>query len=326
MKLSTLSQLKTTMRALPLGATPFTATTDENAYFRFYGLNPEDDNPEDDNPDIQHRFGYVDCCDFRIACHHYIHKAAQGSVVILHGYYDHSGLLSHIIRFFLEQKFSVMAFDLPGHGLSSGGPATIEDFSVYRQVLESLLTQCEQTLPKPWLAFGQSTGAAILTDYLNHRVSQNQPMPFKQLILSAPLVRPHCWQLGRIQLYLARLFVRKIPRTFTNNSRNKDFLKFAHSDPLAPGILPTQWVSALDRWIRHIESSKLIIPIRPLIIQGSDDRTVDAKHNLNVLNRLYQSSEVLWLKNARHHLPNELKETRDHYMKWLAEALHRSSL
>ncbi|WP_419533862.1 alpha/beta hydrolase [Endozoicomonas sp.] len=285
----------------------------EKAYFRYYEIDLEDR-----ISGVQHRLGYVNSHGYRISCHLYTRSGAIGSVFLLHGYYDHVGLFKHIIRFFLEQNYNVLAYDLPGHGLSSGASATIEDFEIYRLVLEDLINYCVPILPKPWLAYGQSTGCAIITELLNHQARQSMPVPFEQVILSAPLVRPWLWGISRIQLYLIRPFIRQIPRKFNDNCRDEDFLSKAHNDPLAPTILPTQWVSALDRWIRRIESSDVQIPVSPLIIQGTNDTTVDGKYNIHALDKLYFSPKVLWLDGARHHLPNELEETRDHYMKWLA--------
>nr|MDT0252700.1 alpha/beta hydrolase [Endozoicomonas sp.] len=288
----------------------------ETTYFQYYGIDLENS-----IPDVRHHLGYINSNDYRIACHLYINPEARGSVFLLHGYYDHVGLFGHIIRFFLEQGYNVLAYDLPGHGLSSGEPATIEDFERYRMVLEDVMSYCQSILPKPWLAYGQSTGCAIITELLNHHTRRNKPLPFEQVILSAPLVRPWLWKLGRLQFYLVRHFIRQIPRKFTDNCRDKSFLNKAHNDPLAPGVLPTQWVSALDRWIRRIESSEVQIPLSPLILQGTDDTTVDGQYNIRILGRLYQSPEVLWLEGARHHLPNELQETREHYMQWLSKTM-----
>jgi alpha-beta hydrolase superfamily lysophospholipase len=53
----------------------------------------------------------------------------------LHGYLEHSGIYQPIIKEILEQGFSVITYDLPGHGLSNGSPASIQNFDHYQQVL-----------------------------------------------------------------------------------------------------------------------------------------------------------------------------------------------
>ena len=42
----------------------------------------------------------------------------QGTLLLLHGYYDHMGLYRHVVDWALSMNFAVLACDLPGHGLS----------------------------------------------------------------------------------------------------------------------------------------------------------------------------------------------------------------
>ena len=268
-------------------------TSVKKDYFAYYGIDLENR-----LPDVRHRFGSLESCKYQIACHLYEQNNAKGTFFVLHGYYDHVGLFGHILTFLLKQGYNVVAYDLPGHGLSSGKPATIPDFSIYTQIFTEVLQHFADRLPEPWHGYGQSTGCAILTDYL---LTQEQPK-LEKVIFSAPLVRPWMWPLSRIQLHIAKPFIKQLPRTFTDNSRDQAFLDKAHNDPLAPKVLPTQWVSAMDRWIRRIERHRQKSPFKPLIIQGTHDRTVDAKYNIAKLRQLFTDPEVLMLEDARHHL------------------------
>ncbi|OED42062.1 hypothetical protein ACH42_12560 [Endozoicomonas sp. (ex Bugula neritina AB1)] len=293
----------------PLFGDSATDTRLEQAYFAFYDIDLENQ-----LKGVSHRLGTLKSDGYDIACHLFQQDKAKGTFFLLHGYYDHVGLFGHILRFLVGRGYNVLAYDLPGHGLSSGQSATIADFAIYTRILQDILQICSEKLPKPWHGFGQSTGCAILTDYL---LNDSAPQ-LEKVIFSAPLVRPWLWSLSRIQLYLAKPFIKKLPRTFTDNSRDKDFLAVAHKDPLAPTVLPTEWVVAMDRWIRRIECYKGKSAISPIIIQGTYDRTVDAKYNIAKLNEWFTDPDVLMLKDARHHLPNELESTRSEYTKWLS--------
>lgn len=303
----------------PLTVDNYLPNSLESRYFSEYGLDLEKQ-----LPNIRHCFGYVDSCNYRIACHLYLKENAAGSVFVLHGYFDHSGYFKHIIRFFLDQNFNVLIYDLPGHGLSTGKAASIPDFSVYSLVLGDLQNYCEPFLPKPWHGFGQSTGGAILTEYVLEKAQHNKTIPFDRLILSAPLVRPRLWNINRWQLYVMRFFIKQMPRKFTCNSRDPSFIKLAHNDPLTARKLPVEWLLSMDRWIKRIGKTTQAIPMVPAIIQGTHDGTVDAEYNTARLQNLYNGAEVLWLENARHHLPNEIDETRQEYFLFLQKYLTNS--
>lgn len=55
------------------------------------------------------------------------------------------------------------------------------------------------------------------------------------------------------------------------------------------------------------------------MIQGQADKTVDWKHNLDVLNAKFNQPQVLLIPEARHHLANESAQIRDHYFAFLDE-------
>ena len=275
-----------------------------NDYFRFYGIDFEQQ-----MSGVRHTLGQIESNSYQLACHLFLKESARGSFFLLHGYYDHVGLFADKIRFLLENNFNVIAYELPGHGLSSGAPASISDFQVYTHILSDILNRFQKSLPEPWYAFGQSTGCAVLTDYLVKLAEKGQSSPFEKVFFSAPLVRPWLWKVGRVQLRVLKPFTKGIKRRYTDNTRNKAFLQLAHNDPLAANVLPTDWVSALDRWINSIESRTTQSPVSPVIFQGTHDRTVDAEHNIPVLQRLFTNPEVHYLKDAGHHLPNELPET-----------------
>ncbi|MDF3932576.1 alpha/beta hydrolase [Pseudomonas citronellolis] len=284
------------------------------AYQAFYGLDLELR-----HPGLESRLGSFDCAGYRIAVQYWRPLLARGSLVLLHGYYDHMGLYGHIVDWALELGLAVIACDLPGHGLSNGAAASINDFEEYQAVLAGLLEQAAQLgLPQPWHLCGQSTGGAILLDYL----LTGAPRPeLGRTLLLAPLVRPRAWGWSKLSYQLLRPFVGSIPRKFTENSNDADFLTFLRDrDPLQPRILPTAWVGALARWIPHIEGAPPS-PQSLLVVQGDADETVDWRYNLRVLEGKFERIECLLLTGARHHLANESEALRRRYFDFLGERL-----
>lgn len=224
----------------------------------------------------------------------------KGTLLHLHGYYDHGASYPSLQRWALEKKLCYLTVDLPGHGLSSGARASIRDFARYQQLLSLLLEQLEQQhFPRPWLLSGFSTGGAIA---LEHLLTDNR---FDQMLLIAPLIRPVAWHSVTRWLWLVRLFIRRLPRKFRANSHDEAFLHFVHEkDPLQSDQLPLAWVSALARWIPQVERAKTVAAT-PLILQGDEDTTVDWQYNLSVLHRLLPEAETVIIEQGAHQLLNE---------------------
>ena len=243
----------------------------------------------------------------------------RASLVLLHGYYDHVGLYRHLIDWALEQGFVVLAVDLPGHGLSSGAVASINDFAEYQEVLCRLLDAAQALrLPQPWHLCGQSTGGAILIDYLLLGAPSAQ---LGRAILLAPLVRPRAWWRSRLSYHLVRHFVSSIPRHFYANSSDAGFIDFVQRrDPLQARTLPVAWVGALERWIPRIEAAPAT-GLCPLVVQGDHDLTVDWRHNLEVLEAKFRQPSLYLLEGGRHHLANEAPALRKGYLDYLARHL-----
>jgi len=284
------------------------------AYQHFYGL----DLPARPVP-VERWLGRFQVAGYDVVGQVWLAPAPVATLILLHGFYDHMGLYRHVIDWALDQGFSVIACDLPGHGLSSGERASIDDFAVYQQVLEALFVQAAALgLPQPWHLCGQSTGGAIVIDHvLNH--GDDSPIQGR-VILLAPLVRPRAWGWSRFSYYLLRPFVKGIERRFSENTNDPTFLPFLLADPLQPRRLPTAWVGALIEWVKRIEAAPPSTR-RPLIIQGQSDMTVDWPHNLLVLREKFAQPQVLMLPEARHHLANELPTIRQRYFAFIGEHL-----
>ncbi|MNE17527.1 hypothetical protein D3C80_1105120 [compost metagenome] len=116
-------------------------------------------------------------------------------------------------------------------------------------------------------------------------------------------------------------FVSEIPRRFSDNSSDPEFIDFVHNrDPLQARSLPTAWVGALSQWVPRIEGASRSAR-SPLIIQGEADMTVDWPHNLELLQDKFAEPEILRLAEARHHLANESPSLRQLYFDFLRERL-----
>ncbi|NWN83369.1 MAG: alpha/beta hydrolase [Halomonas sp.] len=253
--------------------------------------------------------GFLDAGNFRLWASVWSPPVPIGTAFVVHGYFDHLGLYRHLLERLLERGWRVVLWDLPGHGLSSGRRASIEDFDDYGNCLHALQDhlECLGLASRPWLGIGQSTGAAILaTDALTHGSADR----WAGLALLAPLVRPWGWRQSSWLHLLVGPFMRSIPRKFRANSTDAEFAAFLRDrDPLQVDRVAVDWVSAMRRWMPRL----LALPPNPvptLILQGEQDLTVDWMWNLEVLKEKFPNAEVHLHPEARHHLVNEAEPIR----------------
>jgi len=283
-------------------------------YYDFYGMNFFSE-----FEGLEQRVGWVDSKDFRIVLQTFMPKSAKATVFIFHGYYDHVGIYQHLIRFLLQSGYAVVIYDMPGHGLSTGRPTAIQSFEQYQDAMNSCLAVCKGHVAQPYHCVGQSTGGAVLIDRLIKEREENKT--FDKVVLLAPLIRPKGWEsIGLIHSAIKPFF--KIwHRSFSTNSSDLSFVKFLKEhDPLQSKWMAVNWITALKEWVPKIENGNHLQK-KLLIIQGTSDGTVEWRHNIDVLKRLFQETKIAYIEGGKHHLVNESLDKRSAVFKVLLTEL-----
>ena len=277
-------------------------------YFAHYGL-------DGDWCSVEHRFGSFESAGFTLAAHLYKPAQYTATVVLLHGYLNHTGQFKHLIRYLLENRFAVAVYDLPGHGLSTGQTAAIDSFDQYVQTTQDFLTLVKQHLDGPYHTVGFSTGAAILTEMMLENIADD----FEKIVLAAPLIHWTAYDQSKGTYKVYKQFTDKIARFHRKNSSDKDFLIFNKTkDYLHAKHLSLKWVKALFDWNDKIE------PIAPcdrdvLILQGDKDGTVDWKYNLKLIEKKFSNARIKMIPGANHELFNEAAEYKQQALEQIKE-------
>jgi alpha-beta hydrolase superfamily lysophospholipase len=274
-------------------------------YLDYYGINFA---RQDES--LTHGFGAVDAAGFRIATHYWLPAAPRGTLVVVHGYYDHVGIFGSAIEFGLRHNLAVLAFDLPGHGLSSGERVAIDSFDQYTDVLEQVLSAAQTLLPAPFYALGQSTGGSILLNYL-WRYEQARSAPVLQRIaLNAPLVLPRGCGAGKYLYALVHRFIKRMPRGASHSSHDPAFNHFVdEQDCLQSPTLSVRWVGAMKAWNQKFCAfPPLAQPL--LVVQGDEDMTVAWRYNLQQIQRALPAAQITMIAGAGHQLVNETEALR----------------
>lgn len=289
---------------------PSPAFTDYFAHYGFVELSAA-------KPHAQYRIGTLALSNgLQLVAHSWSQVDARATVCLFHGLFDHTGLYLTLVEHLLSEGLNVIALDMPGHGLSEGARAAIQSFTDYAAVVESAVNHAKHVAPAlPVMALGQSTGAAAV---MNYQLAFGERSALAKAVYLAPLIRPHKWALIRGAIALLGPMLATFPRGFSVNSHNQyfcDFLKL--HDPLQSRSLSIPWLKAMAGWVGVIaqrfekgEAAPELADTPLLIVQGTGDKTVDWQKNIEYLQELAPSAQIVLVDQAKHHLVNELDSFR----------------
>ncbi|HBU70214.1 MAG TPA: hypothetical protein DEE98_07530 [Elusimicrobia bacterium] len=281
---------------------------DVTDYFAYYGLAPMES--------VEHKFGSFRSQGYTLAAHCFIPKAYHSTVLLMHGYFEHSGLMGKLVRHLTSKGFLVALYDMPGHGLSSGAPAVIESFSTYSAVMEDFVRLLKTNFSVPLNIVGHSTGGSAVIGYLFTRGAAD----LNKIVLAAPLVRIPMWRFTLIAYNLLSKFLASVPRKYHKSSSDKAFLDFYRHDPLQIWVQPLAWVKALIDWNRQIANTP---PVKKpmLVLQGTKDSVVEWKYNTVYIAKAFPAADIKIYKGFGHYLFNESEEFRGKVFEALADYL-----
>lgn len=281
------------------------------SYLLYYGLDFE-------GKGIKHTLLRFESNGYELAGHIFERADYKGTVFLLHGFLCHCGLLKTIIEWLTDNGFAVACLDLPGHGLSSGQRAGIEDFSQYSDSLHDFINEVKLKVSGPYHIIGHSTGGAAVIDYL---LTGGEDI-FGTVILAAPLVRSVFYHASKIAFGLDIPFMQDIPRVYRHNIADKDFLQFVRQEPLRIKVVALSWFKAFYKWSDAISSA------RPRdravkIIQGKSDTTVAWRFNIKFLESKFSDVEVSLIKHCGHEMFNEAVDIREKVFSQICSFLGR---
>lgn len=228
-------------------------------------------------------------------------------VIFTHGILDHIATSRDLIRRLLSQEVGVVAFDLPGHGLSTGARADIDDFRTYGEAWALVLRNTQALRPRT--AMGHSTGAAALLTFLQ-RDGAIWP---DRIVLIAPLVRNVFWDLSRFAYTAFGWATPYVPALDNAATRDQEWLKRWRLDPLTGKRLPLTWFRALQAWEERSHGWRRLDGSRLYVIQGTADSVVDWQYNVPFLEDRYPGLNVYYIPGGWHGLQYEISPVQEEF-------------
>ncbi|KAA8494397.1 putative serine hydrolase [Porphyridium purpureum] len=272
----------------------------DDAYLATYHLRASDisDEASSGAGSLLYRRGYVETGSYLVVVQIFKWVAKNGDaigdaapVLVLHGYNDHTGTFQDVIKALLVPRtYSVIAFDLPGHGLSSGVPCSIDDFGQYSDALAHVMRVARTVDPavfrRPWKAVAHSTGCSAIMQFSQTFLGQPDGEAqlaehFERLVFVAPLIRFIKWHLSKCGLILHPILTFVSARA-PEKRVDERFKSFETFDAYQSNRVMLDWVRAVYAFDHRVHSFEPI-PLRVFVIQGDADNTVWWQYNMQVI-------------------------------------------
>ncbi|MAR11859.1 MAG: lysophospholipase [Blastopirellula sp.] len=249
----------------------------------------------------------------------------SAAITLVHGLSEHSGRYQPVVQQLLKAGFAVLAFDLPGHGLTEGRRGHVPAYAQLMDRVGWLVQESQTRFPQqPQVLFGHSWGGSLVLNY----VLRKRPN-LAALVASAPALRL-AYRPPVAKLLLGRLMYRLWPsltmakdvdtNLLTRSQEVRDAFKadsLNHeriSSRLAIDLLDT------GKWARE-HAAELTTPT--LILHGDADQITCSQASCEFAEQAGDHCQIKifpGLYHEPHHEP-EAEEVLGYLITWLQTKL-----
>lgn len=209
-------------------------------------------------------------------------------LAFVHGHGTHSRRYDAWFTDLLKEGFSVISFDLRGHGRSGGKQGTIHHYNEYLEDTTLLMRKTREKFPSvPVVLYGHSMGATIVLSYLE----KGEILPEMAVLASAwlDLVQPP-GKIKSLAIWLADSIVPQV--TIKTGLKSRDFAPPVSGetpkerDPLMHKRISARCFREVQRACQKISAKTIPASIPLLFMHGTNDRVSAAAASESLANSL----------------------------------------
>ncbi|MCS6980067.1 MAG: lysophospholipase [Flavobacteriales bacterium] len=229
-------------------------------------------------------------------------------LILCHGMGEHSGRYLHVIRYFTERGFHVMAPDHRGHGQSDGPRGHTDS---YRRLMEDvglyIKTMADLYPGMPVFLYGHSMGGNLVLNYMLRHEDER----LVGVVASAPYLKlafePPAWKVKMARL-AAGLYPGLTQSTGLDTqaiSRDPAVVEAYEKDPLVHDKITASFfleVHEAGSWaLSHADRAHLPV----LLLHGTADRLTQAEASARFAQAAGEKATFIEYPGLYHELHNE---------------------
>ena len=236
----------------------------------------------------------------------------KGELLVTHGLAEHSECYNAFAHRLNQEGWNVWAWDLPGHGKSSGKRGYVQDFQQYIDDLSRVLSHVKKQADErstPIYLFGHSMGGLITFLFS----AKTQTPQFKGVILSSPAFGLSL-EVPKIKSQAAKMLLKWAPRVTLYNevdhsklTRDESLVRAYALDHLRHDkISAPVFLGMLDGFKQVDElANQFHHPV--LMIVGGQDQITDSTTTEQIFKKIPGNSKQLFISpNSYHEVFNDL--------------------
>jgi alpha-beta hydrolase superfamily lysophospholipase len=234
----------------------------------------------------------------------------RGTLVFVHGLFEHSGRYLVPMRYFAERGWATVAFDHRGHGRSPGPRVHIRRFDEFIWDLEAALAAARAARPgRPLFVVGHSHGGLVAILF-----ALRAPGALSGLALSSPFLGiPAASRPGAARVFGARVLSLITPRVRLDTgldaagiSRDPAVVAAYSADPLIGRKVSARWYTEVLLAFERAATGAPLLRLPTLLQAAGQDRIADPEATREFLSRAPAPLvEAVWWDALYHELFNE---------------------
>jgi len=232
---------------------------------------------------------------------------SRAAVCLIHGLGEHSGRYTHVADSLTQAGYTLISFDLRGHGKSDGPRGHIPSYEVIMRDISSLLEVTNKKFPQlPSFFYGHSLGGNLVLNYILCHQSH-----VKGVIATAPWLRlafePPRFKiiLTQITNYIWPSFSQKNGLDTKVLSRDPEVVHAYENDSLVHDYISARmFISTYQagQWaLEH--ASEFSLPL--LLMQGGADKIISVEAGREFAGKIKENCTLKIWDGLYHEIHNE---------------------